>query len=364
MPTLIISADDICNIVTHVGLHQLMDEMIHRLMLAFKNYDETETKIPARDGFQYTSPNVGLVEWMPVMKTGEKVTVKTVGYHPTNPKQQKLPTILSTVSLFDTTNGHLVGLADATFLTALRTGATSAIASKFMAAPQSKVVGLIGAGAQAVTQLHGLSRIFSIDKVFVHDIDSAVSADFLRRAAFLDLDIHSLSNLEQLVAMSDIICTATSVDIGAGPVFKDTESKPWLHINAVGADFPGKIEVPRSLLERSFVCPDFYDQAVKEGECQQLSPEAIGPNLFEIVKNSEQYQQLQQYPTVFDSTGWALEDMIAMEMLMDYALKLELGTSIEIESIPSDPHDPYGLIIGKSHQSQSVSREPLLTLRV
>ena len=134
-----------------------------------KTFDKNYNIIPVRDGFEYKIPEIGLVEWMPILKSGKKAIIKVVGYHPTNPALRNLPTVLSTINAYDTTTGHLDWIADATFLTALRTGAASAIASKVLALPYSKTVGLIGCGAQALTQLHAISLIFDIETVMVYD---------------------------------------------------------------------------------------------------------------------------------------------------------------------------------------------------
>ncbi|MCZ6681166.1 MAG: ornithine cyclodeaminase family protein [Candidatus Poribacteria bacterium] len=346
MKTIILSIEDIRLIVQYVGLDSLMDEMIDRLTSALQEFSEKNTVIPPRDGFQYSLPNIGLLEWMPIMKVGGTATMKIVGYHPSNPSLRDLPTILSTISAYDTASGHLLCMADGTFLTALRTGAASAVASRIMAAPQTQVVGLIGCGAQAITQLHAISRIFEIEKVLVYDIDPAVRHSFLSRTSFMNLDIIEVdrSSLDLLVRSTDIICTCTSVGMGEGPVFEDIGTQPWVHINAIGSDFPRKKELPTSLLERSFVCPDFLEQAIKEGECQYLSPEAIGPSLVELVQHQEKYDFVKQETSVFDSTGWAFEDGAAMEMLMSYAAELGLGISTQIESISDDPRNPYHLI--------------------
>ncbi len=157
--TTIIARDHIATIVDAVGLDQLMDEMIASLTSAISGYDATRTHVRARDGFHYNEPDVGLLEWMPVMHTAQSTTIKVVGYHPSNPAQRSLPTILSTISVFDTATGHLTGLADGTFLTALRTGAASAVASRVLARPSSSVLGLIGCGAQSITQLHAILRV-------------------------------------------------------------------------------------------------------------------------------------------------------------------------------------------------------------
>ncbi len=343
MKTLILTVPDVKAIVRRVTLHALMDEMIARLRAACSAYDPAATIVPTRAGFTYTDPDLGLIEWMPIMQQGGRVTIKVVGYHPANPARHGLPTIVSTVSAYDTGSGHLAGLTDGTFLTALRTGAASALASQVLARPDSRVIGLIGAGAQAVAQLHALSRIFDIEKVLVYDLDPAVTQSFSRRTGFLGLEIVPVTRewLPRLVEEADILTTATSVEVGRGPVFSDNGCKETIHINAVGSDFPGKFEIPLPLLQRSFVCPDFREQAEKEGECQQLNPEEIGPSLAEVVRHPEKYETVWQRRSVFDSTGWALEDQVAMELLLDYAREMGLGTAVELEHAAADPRDPY-----------------------
>ncbi|NDJ60670.1 MAG: ornithine cyclodeaminase family protein, partial [Chloroflexi bacterium] len=121
---------------------------------------------------------------------------------------------------------------------------------------------------------------------------------------------------------------------------------PWLHINAVGSDFPGKFEIPVALLERAFVSPDFPLQALAEGECQQLSREQVGPPLFELVRHPEAHHPVREQLSVFDSTGWALEDQVSLEMMLNYARELGVGTEIEIESAFADPLNPYGFLVG------------------
>lgn len=347
LQTRVLSVDDIRTIVTQVGLDALMDEMIARLTQAFATFDPATTIVPVRTGFNYTEPHVGLVEWMPLHQKYRQIVVKAVGYHPANPKAYGLPTVISTVSAYDPTSGHLTALIDGTFLTALRTGAASAIASRHLALPTSRVLGLIGAGAQAVTQLHALSRCFDLEQVLVFDSDPIVGQSFAKRVACLNLrgvDIRQVT-VDEIVAAADILCTATSVDVGDGPVFADQVVQPWLHINAVGADFPGKFELPLSLLERSFVSPDFREQAIIEGECQRLAnPADMGPELSQVVQQPTHYRAHQQGLTVFDSTGFALEDQVAMNMLLDYANQLAVGSWIALESAAAEVKNPYSFV--------------------
>lgn len=340
--TLILSQNDVQLIVSKYGLNNLMDQLISRLSDAIKNYDPQNTVIPIRSGFNYEKPNVGLVEWMPLYNEGKDVSIKVVGYHPNNPNQYQLPTILSTVSVYDTATGHLEGLMDGVLLTALRTGASSAIASKCLAHPESETLGLIGCGAQAVTQMHALSRVFKFKKILIYDTDVNASLSLSQRTEMLDLDAEIIiSNIETIVNQSDILCTATSIDVGKGPLFEGLMTKPHLHINAVGSDFPGKVELPMDILEQSFVCPDFLDQAVIEGECQRLSEDQINEDWVQVIQNASDYVGIQNQRSVFDSTGWALEDYVAMRLFMEYAAEIGVGQKIQIEDISGDVRNPY-----------------------
>ncbi|MBK8021002.1 MAG: ornithine cyclodeaminase family protein [Chloroflexi bacterium] len=329
--------------VQTVGIHQLMRSMIDALERAFVAYDERIDIIPPRDGFSYDEPYPGLIEWMPSLKRGGSATLKMVGYHPHNPVQHELPTIVSSIGVYDVSTGHLKGLLDGTFLTALRTGAASALASKVLARPDSRIVGLVGAGAQAVTQLHALATLFELEQVYVYDIDSSAAESFIHRTAFLKLPVSVVrtGQLEGMVSGVDILVTATSTEVGAPPVIPDVETRPWLHINAIGSDFPGKTEMPRALLERAFVVPDFPEQAQLEGECQQLPPDRIGPALHLLIKDPAAYADRRDHLTVFDSTGWALEDAVAAQLMLDLVREQGLGRDLAIQHMPTDPMNPY-----------------------
>ena len=350
--TLLLTKKDINSILNEYGVDKVMDDLIHKLDLAIQEYDPSNIHIPIRDGFNYTTPLTGLVEWMPVYQKGKDVVIKIVGYHPNNPAKFNLPTILSTISTYDTSTGHLKSLIDGVLLTALRTGASSAVITKVLAHPDSKTLGLIGAGAQAVTQLHALSRMFDLEKVLIYDIDQATMASFESRIESLNLNCQIIhSDIKSIVEQSDIICTETSIDVGAGPLFDNINSKPHVHINAVGSDFPGKVEIPLSLLKESKVIPDFLDQALIEGECQRLDQEYIFDDWVKILKNRKDYTHLQNERTVFDSTGWALEDFVVSNLFTSYAAQKGIGALMEIENLSTDVKNPYASV---NHSSVSI----------
>ena len=340
--TRIFGVDDIKRATEVIGLDMMMDQIIDRLHRAFETYDPENIEVPVRSGFHYDSPQTGLIEWMPVMACGKHALMKLVCYHPMNPALSNLPTILSNFALIDTSNGHMIAISDGTFLTALRTGAASAVATRALAATNGGAVGMIGCGAQAISQLHALSRVFSIELVLFWDTDPLARRSFPGRISeWLPQGTRLVETPTDLIVPNvDVLCTATSVAVGDGPLFDHGMTRDTLHINAVGSDFPGKIEIPSALLESSFVIPDFAQQALVEGECQQLNSDNVGPELYEILQGGET-ESLRRVRTVFDSTGWALEDLVAMEALVAWSEELDLGSEIQLESIPQDPKNPY-----------------------
>jgi len=343
--SIIIDSFAVNQIIKKVGLNKVMDDLITALEKAVQTYSNDETEVPIRSGFNYKKPFLGLVEWMPIMKKGEEVVIKIVGYHPENPDIFKIPTILSTISSYDAHTGHLNYLVDGVLLTALRTGASSAVASKMMANKNSKVLGIIGCGAQSVTQIHAISRLFAINEILIYDTDKPSMENLKDRIGPINLGFSpKVSSFSEILEKSDIICTATSIAPEKGPLFNKFKSKPHLHINAVGADFPGKFELPKSLLDKAYVCPDFLEQALIEGECQQLDPSAIGPTWIELIHDDKLKAKYQSGLSVFDSTGWALEDQVVAGLFANYAEELKLGTKMNIESYSSDEKNPYGMI--------------------
>ena len=195
--------------------------------------------------------------------------------------------------------------------------------------------------AQAITQLHALSRVFDVKKVLFYDVDASTRASFRNRCSFLGNEVKFIdAMLEETVSEVDLLCVATSIDIGGGPVFEDIATLPHLHINAVGSDFPGKTELPRELVARSFVSPDCRAQAIKEGECQQIDPNLIGGELHELLRSGPD-AKLQNALTIFDSTGWSLEDYTVTQVILELADQLGIGQKLDSEDATSDPKNPY-----------------------
>ncbi|PPK85261.1 ornithine cyclodeaminase [Neolewinella xylanilytica] len=340
--TLVLTRRVVEQTLAHFGLDSVMRRLVSRLEKTMMAHDAERTVTPTRSGFHYDTPHPGLVEWMPIHERGRDVTIKVVGYHPKNPEVYGLPTIVSTISAYDTATGHLSCIMDGVLPTAMRTAAASVIATRQFANPDSRTLGLIGCGAQAVAHVHALSLYYAFDRILIYDVDGQASGSLADRCRHFDTvaDIE-LSTLPDILKSADILLTATSIDVGAGPLFDVLPHRPHLHVNAIGSDFPGKTELPLSLLQHAFVCPDFRPQAVLEGECQRLEDRYIGDDIVAVCKNPVAYHHLREELTVYDSTGWSLQDQVVLRLFAEMAAELSLGEYLEIENMSGDATNPY-----------------------
>ncbi|WP_431775386.1 ornithine cyclodeaminase family protein [Streptomyces cucumeris] len=343
MQTRLLRQRDIKRILSVIGRDVMMDRLISELHDGFAALGRGElAEAPPRTGFVRGGDVPGVIEFMPYRTSRVGVTMKTVSYSPHNYQRFRLPTIVGTIARLDDDSGSLTALADASVITAMRTGAVSAVASRLLARPDSATLALIGAGAQAVTQAHALSRALPIERILVSDTDSGHAASFADRIAFLGLPVEATGPAEA-VAAADVLSTVTSVPSGAGPVLPAGPRLPHLHVNAIGADEPGKTELPKALLDDAFICVDHPGQARAEGEYQQLPDRELGPSLATLCSAPDTAAAHRDGLSVLDSTGTAFADHIAFDVLLGFADELGLGRKEAIGSTPEDVLDPYSL---------------------
>ncbi|ELY5193021.1 ornithine cyclodeaminase family protein [Vibrio cholerae] len=337
----VLSESEVANVVGAISINNFMDALIEEIERGFVEYDQRGVELSRREG--YTS-NGNLIEWMPVNDGDQNVTIKVVSYFPTNPTSSQTPTIDAVIIAFDFHSGKPKAVIGGALLTAMRTGAASAVASKRLANQESRVLGLVGCGAQAITQAHALSRVFPINEVLVYDINKVALESIQQRLSFLDVVVR-IVDIDEIERKSDIICTATTNPVGCGPVIQGQSLKPNVHINAVGADFPGKTELPKELVKSSFVVTDFFEQAKIEGECQVFDSDLASleqcVELKEFLSERKDFGAVRDNISIFDSTGVALEDAIAVKVLCDLMKKEGLAKEMDEYPHSLSALDPY-----------------------
>ena len=306
MSTLILPRKDIKGLLNMSSVIEVVEE-------AFAAYAIGKAKMPPKS---YLVVGSGDFRAMPASLPGA-VGLKWVSVHPQN-QSLGLPTVMAILIYNDPATGYPLAIMDATEITAYRTGAAAAVASKYLARKDSKTLGLIGAGRQAHTQLMAHTELFHFEEVRAYDRSSAAVRRLIE--AFPRFPIRETSLME--AAGADIVCTVTPA---REPVLMKSHVIPGTHINAVGADAEGKEELEPSILKQAIVVVDDLAQAREAGEINVpvrkglFRVEEVYATLAQVVSGQKPLQRDKRDVTVFDSTGVAIEDIAVAKHIYDKA---------------------------------------------
>jgi len=284
---------------------------------------------------------LGVIELMPT-SDGETYGFKYVNGHPTNP-DNGFQTVTAFGVLADVRNGYPTFWSEMTVLTALRTAATSAMAARALARPDSRTMALIGTGTQSEFQALGFRTALGINHLRIWDTDPAAMAKFIRNAAPLGFTVVAATSALDAVSGADIITTCTADKTNA-TVLASTMVGPGVHINAIGGDCPGKTELDPEILHRGDVFVEFPPQTRVEGEIQQVSPEFPVTELWRVLTDQNAGRTSDDQITIFDSVGFAIEDFSALRYLRDSVDGTSFFDEIDLIADPADPKDLFGLV--------------------
>jgi alanine dehydrogenase len=270
---------------------------------------------------------------MPSYLEGSDIAgVKVVNVHPNNPKTYHTPSIMATILLIDPKTGAIFAILGGTTITAMRTGAISGLATKFLARKESSTLAIVGTGTQARTQLSAISKILNLRTVRVYDKKEEAMKGFIEETKnHYPFTITASNGVEDCVTDADVISTITPV---TSPILKDTWISPGTHINAIGADAPGKEELDPEILRRATIVVDDLDQASHSGEINVplttgvIMMKDIHGELCEIVLGKKTGRTSKNEITVFDSTGLSILDLTTAWMVYKKAQEKNLGSSI------------------------------------
>ena len=296
---------------------------------------------------------VGVIELMPA-SDGRLYAFKYVNGHPKNTAVGLL-TVTAFGVLADVQTGYPLLLSELTLTTALRTAATSALAARRMARPGSRVMALIGNGAQSEFQTIAFHHLLGIRELRLYDTDVLATEKLVRNLSRLrlpGLEVQRASSTAAAVAGADIVTTVTA-DKRNATILTPAMIAPGMHLNAVGGDCPGKTELHADILRRpdARVVVEFEPQSRIEGEIQQLPAEFPVTELADVLAGRASGRASEREVTIFDSVGFALEDFSSLRYLMRIHQE-ERGSERQIDLIPDleDPKDLFGLLAGRSAQ--------------
>jgi alanine dehydrogenase len=311
-----------------------MADAIEAVEGAFRALAEGRAEMPAKLYLGFPRYG-GDLRVMPAALGSEWAGVKVVNSHPSNPGRG-LPVVMGTYVLASQETGMPVAILAATHLTALRTGAASAVATRYLARRDATTVGLVGAGVQARFQLEAMAEVMDrITRVFVWGPDSdRQRRDRLIEQLRAELPAVEIRGVEEPTeaASADVVCTTTP---STSPLVPDEALSPGAHINAVGADGPGKQELDPAILRRARVVVDEWVLACHGGEIKvplargEITEAGIAGSLSEVVTGTIPGRTSDEEITVFDSTGLALEDLAVASLAYRRAREKGIGSYLE-----------------------------------
>jgi ornithine cyclodeaminase/alanine dehydrogenase len=248
-----------------------------------------------------------------------------VSSHPKNPERHKLPAVMGVYILSDPATAQPLAIMDATSITAYRTGAAGAVASKYLAVGSPRTLGFIGCGVQARVLLAAHQVLFPRLELRMADLHADAAERFAAEAGGRAVSLAD-------AAACDIVCTSTP---SRTPVVQRAWIGAGTHINAMGADGPGKQELDPAILRDAKVVIDDEHQAHHSGEINvpletgELRVETLYGTLGDIVAGTKAGRVGDEI-TVFDSTGLAIQDVAVARMIYDLARERGAGMLIPL----------------------------------
>ena len=323
---LLLSRDDVTQILQ-------MPDCMDVVEKAFAELANGTAVLPLR--IPITPPD-GLALYMPAyLKEMGALACKVVSVYKDNPTKHKLPTTIGTVLLQNAETGQVICIMDGGYLTAVRTGAVSGVATKYMACEDDgQVAGIFGAGVQAKMQLWAVAVARKLSKAMVYDISSEAADRFVAEmSAKLEMEVVKVGSAEELLA-ADIICTATS---SPTPLFDGAKVREGTHINGIGSHTPNARELDTTTVKRSKFVADSTEACLKEAgdlmipiEEGALDESHIHADLGEIVLGTKPGRTGDDEITLFKSNGLAIQDTATAKLVYDRACESGIGTDVDL----------------------------------
>jgi ornithine cyclodeaminase/alanine dehydrogenase len=310
---LILSDNDISKLIS-------MDETIETVENAFIEYSKGNVILPPRSTIMIPEFK-GSISFMPsyLTKIGAQAT-KIISIYPEN-KKKGLSTTVAWLIVNDPETGMIKAFLDASFITAMRTGAITGVAAKYLAPRESHILAIFGAGVQGRTQTIAACSVRDIEKIYIYDLFKEARNKFaLEMTEKLGIPVISVDDGKSAVKDADIVLTATT---SSKPVFNRRWIKEKVHISAIGAFYPNWREIDTQTIVESKLYVDDYESIMKEAgdilipiKEGAITEEHIYAELKDLVSGNKEGRTLEDKITVFKSVGIAIQDSSVANLVL------------------------------------------------
>jgi len=339
-----IGVSDIQRLVGAMGVGAFIERLAAGIEADYRRWSEFE-----KSARLASHSRVGVIELMPT-SDGRLYSFKYVNGHPKNTAAGLL-TVTAFGVLADVDTGYPLLLSELTVTTALRTAAMSALAARHMARRDSRVMALIGNGAQGEFQAIAFHRMLGIRELRLYDVDGAATAKLQANLRALpdlaDMEIVRAASTAEACRGADIVTTVTA-DKRNAVILTPPMVQSGMHINAVGGDCPGKTELHADVLRmpgaRVFV--EYEPQSRIEGEIQQMPADFPVTEFEKVAAGNVPGRTRADEITIFDSVGFALQDYSALRFLHELLCEEQDPRQIDLVPELRDPKDLFGGTLG------------------
>ncbi len=312
-----------------------MSKAIDVVEKAFSELANGTAEMPPRTVL--IDPDVGgWIAYMPsYLKSGGALGVKAVTVYKANPEKHDLPTTLATILVQDAETGQVVAAMDGGFLTAVRTGAVSGVATRHLARSNSKIGGILGTGVQARAQVIAMCEAADLDEVLTFSVDPddrrKAFAEELQEATGVPMRLSS--STQDVLANSDVVALATTA---ANPIVQADWWKEGAHINAIGSHAPGVRELDTATIINSKVICDQQEACLAEAGDIQIpieegaySADKLHGDLGSVVNGTVAGRESESEITLFKSVGLAIQDISCAALVYQQAVEQGVGTEFD-----------------------------------
>jgi len=304
-----------------------MSEAIKAVKQAYLQLSASQAKVPLRSHIEIEKEEAVSLFMPAYLSQSKSLGIKIVTVFPKN-KEKKLPTILATIIALSAETGRPLAVIEGSYLTALRTGAASGVATDLLARQNAEEAAFFGAGAQTRTQIEAVLTVRSLREIWIFDIDRERAnklAEEVRRSKVAEgTAVRVAGSPSQAVQEADIICTATT---SYQPVFDDASLKSGVHINGIGSYTPQMQEIPEETVVRSKVVVDSFQASLAEAgdliipiKKGLLRKNDIYGEIGEIAAGKITGRESDEEITFFKSVGVAVQDVAVAELVLSHLI--------------------------------------------
>ena len=329
---LILKESDISSMIT-------MSDIIEADKEALSIYSSHKSNIPLRSNLDIPEYKGQCLFMNGYAAPAKALGVKIVSVYPEN-INKNLTSVPATMVLVDAETGVVNSLIDGTYLTRLRTGAISGLATDILSRKDSKILALFGTGGQAVTQLEAVLTVRKIEEVRVFDIFQDRAKEFAKKMSEkfskkFNVRIIAAESSDKAIENADIITTVTT---SKKPVFDANKVKKNAHINGVGSYTPDMQEIPEDILVKANkIYVDTRDGAINESgdlitpiKKGLIKKEKINGELGEVINGQIKGRENDDEMTFFKTTGSAVLDLVAAQKIYEMAKTKGVGQIVDL----------------------------------